>query len=205
MKKILAITAIASMALTSFGQGIIQFNNRDSSANPPVIAPIYLNTVGGTPLAGTGYRAALYGGASTSTAFSLVGGSLTGGTGLSLLVSPTTGAGAVDFRTGAAAGYVNVGVDAARTVPTVNWGGTGLFQVVAWEGTYATLAEALAANAAFGFSNPLTLTLPTGPTDQVLTKLVGLNSFAVAAVPEPTSFALAGLGAAALLIFRRRN
>jgi hypothetical protein len=48
--------------------------------------------------------------------------------------------------------------------------------------------------------NSLTGTPPPPPVDSL--QRIGLN---VQIVPEPTTFALAGLGAAALLIFRRRD
>jgi len=56
-----------------------------------------------------------------------------------------------------------------------------------------------------GASNPLTLTLPTGPTDPNLTYLVGLQPIHIILVPEPGNLAVAGLGVAALLLFRRGN
>ena len=120
----------------------------------------------------------------------------------------------VNFRSGTAApaapGYVTV-TGPARVVPGVDWGGSALVQMVAWQGNYDTWAAAFAAwqagtaDVKIGASNPLTLTLPSAPTSPVLTYLTGLQPFAIVAVPEPTMFALAGLGAAALLIFRRRN
>lgn len=49
-------------------------------------------------------------------------------------------------------------------------------------------------------------TLPSIATGQTLPGyLDGMASFAVSQVPEPSTFALAGLGSAAMLIFRRRK
>jgi len=50
----------------------------------------------------------------------------------------------------------------------------------------------------------ITLTSSTDPTIQSLDS-VGMAAFTVSSVPEPSTFALAGLGAAAMLIFRRRK
>ena len=105
----------------------------------------------------------------------------------------------VGFRTGPAAGYLNVGSNAARAISLVSWGQQALVQVVGWYGKYNSYAEALDAFAPVGFSAPLTVTLPAGPTDPNLAKLVGLQSFAIG-IPEPSTFALAGFGAAALWV-----
>ena len=110
----------------------------------------------------------------------------------------------VGFRTGPAAGYLNVGSSAARVIPDVDWGQQALVQVVGWRGDYDSYQEALDGNAPVGFSAPLTLTLPRGPLDPNVANLVGLQSFAIG-IPEPSTFALAGFGAATLWLLRRRK
>ena len=203
MKKLLVLGLLASLTWSAMGQGIVFFNNRVTGS---VDAKIYLDTIGGPALSGadTSFKAALLGGAVGSTASSLAG----IGT-LKQLSNPETGVSAVAFRTGAAAGYVssvNTGRDSQLA-----YGSTGIFQVVAWQGNYTTWAEAYAAalvpgsNVKIGFSNPVTVTVTANQTDTATPYLVGMNSFAIALVPEPSSMALAGLGAAALLIFRRRK
>ncbi len=115
-----------------------------------------------------------------------------------------------NFRAAPNAGSVTV-VSASRVLNDVNWGQQGLVQMVAWQGNYDTWAAAFAAwqagtaGVALGASNPLTLTLPTGPTDPNLTYLVGLQAFSIITIPEPTTLALAALGAVALSIFRHRK
>lgn len=222
MKKILAIGALASLTLSAFGQGQVSFNNRNTTATPnPINSALYLDTVGGVLLAGTDtqFRAALLGGATTGTP-AFVPGSRTNSTAngtvpaagnLSLLASPASGATWATFRTGTLAGFFATGTDTARD-SGLAYGSTGLFQVVAWNGGYNTWAQAYAAWVAgtpgvrIGASNPLTLPVTQGPTDLAVPTLQGLESFAIVTpVPEPSTFALAGLGAAALLIFRRRK
>lgn len=99
------------------------------------------------------------------------------------------------------------------------------FQVQIRPSTYATAAAAAAAGAAFGYSDIFQARASSTPaynsivatgspafstwmpgTAAVLGASVPGSMGAIAViVPEPSSFALAGLGAAALLIFRRRN
>jgi hypothetical protein len=209
MKKILAIGALATLTLSAFGQGQLTFNNRVLTVTPNVSAPVYIDVVGsGTNGAASGatVRAALLGGSTSGTPAS----ASTAGT-LALLVSPSTPATWATFRTGTLAGFVAVGTDSARN-SGLAYGSTGLFQMVAWEGTQDTWAAAYAAwqsgQIRAGFSNPIQSAVTTGPTDLAVPALQGLNPFAIGfnvVVPEPSSFALAGLGAAALLIFRRRK
>lgn len=205
MKKLLTLAALASLTLSAFGQGQVLFNNRATSATPPLNSPIYLDVVGGVKLEGATYRAALLGGAVGSVATSL-----SGIGNLATLASPNSGATWVTFRTGGTfGGAVAVGSDGARILPTVAYGQSAVLQMVAWAGNYTTWADAYAAGMAaqtkFGWSNPITITTSTSLTDPNLPVLQGLNSFAITLVPEPSSMALLGLGAAALMIFRRRN
>lgn len=204
MKKILALTAVATLAISAFGQGIVQFNN---------LSPTRFNirdSDGTTGLAGSGFRAALLGGAVGSTAWSVSTSGVVSGSGLSLLTSPDTGNSWLSFRTGAGAGVV-AGGDPNRTVTGVNWGGSAVIQMVAWSGTSADWSSAVSAaltpgsGVRIGASNPITVTLPTGPTDPNLAYLVGMQSFNIIAVPEPSTLALLGLGAVSLLAIRRRK
>jgi hypothetical protein len=204
MKKLLTLAAMAGLTLSAFGQGQINFNNRVTSVTPAISAPVYLDVVGGTLLSGsdTSFHAALLGGATTGTASS----ASAIGT-LSLLASPSTAATWITFRTGTLAGFVAVGTDSARD-SGLAYGSTGMFQMVAWQGTETTWAAAYAdwKNGLIkaGWSNPITSAVTTGPTDLAVPNLTGLQSFAIA-VPEPSTFALAGMGVAAMMIFRRRK
>jgi len=86
--------------------------------------------------------------------------------------------------------------------------------VVGWTGTAADFATAASQGALLGWAGS---TLSTGgmgwqnPTGTALLPAVvsrtatTFNGLVLAPIPEPSTFALAGLGAAALLIFRRRK
>ncbi len=82
--------------------------------------------------------------------------------------------------------------------------------MVAWDNSstlYPTWAQASVAWAAgtiaAGKSGPFNVALIGG--DVNLPPNIGVTSFNLYMVPEPSTFALAGLGAAAMLIFRRRK
>jgi len=95
--------------------------------------------------------------------------------------------------------------------PVVDTGlalGAATIQVRAWydPNHNTTFAQAVSAGLNAGSSAILNINLVdnTSPLVQSLDS-VGMAPFTVSAVPEPGTFALAGLGAAALLIFRRRK
>jgi len=113
------------------------------------------------------------------------------------------------FRTGTGAGVLvattatlaNVAKDAA--VATV--------QVFAWDNTSGSYASAASAWSAWqagtisgGVSGKINLSAIGGDLTAP-PNVTGLQSFNLYSVPEPSTMALAGLGAAALLIFRRRK
>lgn len=81
--------------------------------------------------------------------------------------------------------------------------------VIGWAKSFgADPATAMGAGAPVGFSAPITYTLGSTAAPGGTLGLAGISSFGVAPVtpvPEPTTFALLGLGAAGLLIFRRRK
>ncbi len=164
------IFACLSAPLARSQQGNVIFNNRIVSDG--IAAPVYDEVVGGTMLAGTAYRAQLYGGPVGTPENQL----------------QPTGA-AVDFRTGTASGYVNVGLDATRSIPGVTPGNEALVQIRAWTtatgATYEQARGKFAAGSKVGRSNVLTITTPPN----VLwppASLSGLQSFAIKAPTMPT-------------------
>jgi hypothetical protein len=201
------LTVICSallVAFQAFGQGQINFNNIVSTANPPVNAKIYFDSVFGFSPSGTDstFRAALLGGPTNGipSSYNFKGN-------LSLLASPYTAATWTTFRTGANAGYVAVGTDGARD-SGLPYGSTGMFQVVFWQGTETTWNQAYADFQAglisAGGSNPLILTTSQSVNDPNIPNLVGLTSFS-RFVPEPTAFNLMVLGFGSWLLYQRRR
>jgi hypothetical protein len=92
-------------------------------------------------------------------------------------------------------------------------GGSAMVFLIAWSNAFATPALAAAGNSPLGWSGVFrydyanNTTQPTSIGTQAVLNGPGDAHFGVipVAVPEPTTFCLAGLGAAAMLIFRRRK
>jgi len=210
MKRNLLTVFVSCIGIGVFAQGQVQFRTYYAGSTPPVDAKVYWDD-GIIPLDNSNpeWRAALLGGPTTLTAYRF---SPEYGGNLPMLHNPaTTTLTWVNFRGSPNQGYVSV-TGVAREIEGVNWGGTALVQMVAWQGPYTTWTDAFYAvmsgtgvGVMIGVSNPLTLTLPSSPVDPNLTYLQGLQSFTLVYVPEPSALALSGLGAAVPLILRRRN
>lgn len=95
---------------------------------------------------------------------------------------------------------------ATLAVPNVAVGTTATLEVLAWTGNYNTYAAAAAAGQYVGttgaFSNP---TGGNGAPPAPPSGLGGLPALVLTPVPEPTTFAMMGLGLASVLAFRRRK
>lgn len=177
MKKLLVALAAVLVSVSVSAQGLVTFNNRTPTGDARVTRP------DGTG-AGAGITAALY----LNT-----GGTLT-------MLSPTT-----TFRTSAAAAFfVNAVND--LVVPGVGPGANATLRMRAWEG--ASYEAAAAGNTLLrGESNDITLALggiPAGAPPIPTPGLSGLQGFQLVAIPEPSTIALGVLGAAALLLRRRK-
>lgn len=211
-KTIIALLAVGTAA-SVLAQGTITFNNRVSGTiftrvyapqvgNPAVAQ--YGNTATDTPagsavytgagLAGSAWTAQLWGAAGADVAESSL-----------VAASPTT-----TFRTTAS----TVGQVSAVTVTLTGVAKdapAATIQMRVFPSTYATWAAAETAWKAdttqsiwIGKSMPFNVALIGGDVNTP-PNLVGLTSFSlIANVPEPSTFALLGLGALGMLIFRRK-
>lgn len=191
MKKLLVTLSAVAFAVGAFAQGTISFTTF-STANG-VNAKVF-NDDKVTPLAGSSFYAQLYAAQGAGASAS----SLQAGT-------PTT-----TFRTGSAAGYVNLTTVSFNNIAKDFAGFT--VQMFVWDnssGLYNTWEQAKVAYEAkqikAGWSSLLSFNSKIGGDQTSPPYLTGLQSFNIAMIPEPSSMALAGLGAAALLIFRRRK
>ena len=185
MKKLIATTLLCTAAgLAAYAQGTVNFANVGAGFNAPVV----LND--GTTKAGAGYTAVLMAGPSAS----------------SLTQIATT-----PLLTGAQAGFFLGGV---QSISTVAGGGTATILIDIYNsGAYSSFAAAQTANAPNAWAQSSMFTVTTGnpnaspPTTPGTFAPLGTTPIALnpGGVPEPSTFALAGLGAAALLFFRRRK
>jgi len=216
MKKLILAGCVISCAVSVLAQGTIVFNNHVVGS---VVAQIYApnpanptqqqlgNAANGFPVGSTVYGGALLAGAGFTA--QLWGFPTPNATTIQPVTSlvPATGYSTAGFRTGNAAGLWVTSTDAA-IIPGAGEGTLATLQVRAWDnqnGTITTWAAALTAGVNSGasalFNSPALGGISAPPN------LVGLQSFSLtgAITPEPSTFALAGLGAVALLIFRRRK
>lgn len=165
----------------SASQGTTQISGNTAAETQPGS-----QTYDGPVLQGTGFSAQLWAANGAGQAIDLL--------------TPVAGS-IVGFRSGATLGgtIVPLTLDIAQ-VPV---GGTGTFMLRAWDnagGTITSYAEAAVRGQSALFNVASLTTNPNIPPN-----MAEFQSFNIYAVPEPSTFILAGLGAASLLIFRRRK
>jgi hypothetical protein len=200
MKKLILTTLMTVAAVGAFAQGTVNFLNDTVTLSTPPDRFIRFGTgqgaLSGTPAFGTNIQVQLYYGASTAPEAALI---------------PVTSAPArLRASTSTAIGTWSAG--GFRTLTGFDFGaGTVNIQLRAWDITLGATYELAFQNPAFagslsGKSSVFQYLIPASsgaPGGDFVMK--NFQTFAVDAIPEPSTFALAGLGAAALLIFRRRK
>jgi hypothetical protein len=202
MKRILLTLAVVGLsALTMYGQGRVSFNNQSTfaPADAITIGALNMGAIGGNTgwgIGGDKYAIQLRyapGTFSTQGAFDaanpLSSGSFSGAAFLA-----NTG----DLAT--FSGFFDAGVVSAIGAP-----GTYTMQVLAWYNTgYATYDAASVAGANSGRSGLFQVNVTASPTPVNSTVFPGFQVTG-GIIPEPSTFVLAGLGIASLLLFRRRK
>ena len=221
MKKTFALTLVAaSLAVTSaFGQGYFTFASGKSqawdgfttgtasvstkvavsflwaAASTSTIMPISQSVANGTSATSTSYTAAQAWAAilNGSDAWTVAGNA---GASDAEVRQLTTSSGTVTYNLGNSFGVTGT---AAST--------TYSLMMVSYDQQYASLAAAALAGSAVGWSTVFQYSsvtqIGTGATMASLAP--GFGTFVPAAVPEPGTIALAGLGGLGLLALRRRN
>ncbi len=187
MKRLIRIWLLMCAPVLADAQGTVNFANLfPNLVNPVVNAPVY-ESDRNTPLSGSQFMAELLGGPSTDALASIA----------------TAG-----FLIGAGAGYFNGGAQVIGTVPP---GSTAWIQIRVWntasgnsypQAVASGLPNSWWQSAVFmviaggGFQGP-----PPTPLAGLGTSPVYLNGF----VPEPSTLALASIGAALALFGVRRR
>jgi hypothetical protein len=206
MKKlILSVTAVAGFSMASFAQGVIYFdgsNNSSTSLAATSEGEVFISGVLDTS---QDINVELLAGSSASTVTTPV---------VTLLLSVTQGstspatgqvlpAGSDITLYGSGVLYDNNGL--GYQISGTSSGATEYFEVEGWLGNYSSLAAAQAAGQKVGTTAPFAevLTSATGEANDI-EGMPALNLTATA-VPEPSTLAMAGVGLASMLIFRRKN
>lgn len=215
MKKLILAAITVTTAASVFAQGTVVFANRVASGTSHVYvggtAQIQGNGPGDIPAGTTDWSTYKLIGTSggqnpTNTFAQLLGAPGSGAAESSLLPGlPTT-----TFRTGGAAGNVVLTTASFANIPAD--AAVASFELVAWDNTsglYPTWAQASVAwqNGLImaGRSAEFNILSIGGAVNTPPNIEPGLTSFNIFSVPEPATAALAGLGAAAMLILRRRK
>lgn len=223
MKKLIIAACAITCAVSVFAQGTVNFANRTalginhvygpSSSNPALIltgqglADTPAGTVdyagAGMALIGAGGLTGQYGATTTFAQLLAANGANAPEASLTPQGATTT------FRTGTAAGNIaNITATLAGITPD---SATATFEMAAWDnssGLYPTWTQASAAwkagLIAAGVSGTFNVNAIGGSVNTPPNFLI--PSFNLSAgVPEPSTFALAGLGLAAMLVLRRRK
>ena len=181
MKKVIVATILGLAAANSFGQGSILFDNYSQGTyNQVVWGPGVPGHTPGTAVNDVAVQLQLYFGEGAGLTFGQLTAGVTASVDLARQLNWTAGDG----------GWFS---GATQVLPTWAAGDVFTFAIVAtgpgnYQGTSALWSESTAIHG--------TMASQSG--------FLNFPGLAVT-VPEPTTFALAGLGSAALLIFRRRR
>ncbi len=210
MKKTLLTSCLALAAVAAFAQGTINVGNGLSGGRFPIYGPqvgsetvqVVGNSSLSQPAGATDYTGGLLSGDRYMIEFWAGPSSAVDFSGLTLIT-------ATAFRTAANATALPNGLTFTVTaaVPGVGAGELAKAAVRAWDtqsGATYDLATTRGASALFT-TGQLGGTPAGGGAPLTPPNWVGQSFSLVGVVPEPTSMALAGLGAASLLIFRRRK
>ena len=187
MNKFAYLVVASALAVSAFGQGSINLNNRGLAL---------VNDASGKPLTGTSFVAQVWYGASAST--------------LTSSFAPSPFRASTTTYPGSWNPAATGGPGAIATLTGFAPGSTVTLQVAVWDSAIAGVgaAQALSNTAGTGLSQTFTYAIPADPL-AIPGGMEGLKSFNLAAaggpvVPEPTTIALGALGAAALLLRRRK-
>jgi hypothetical protein len=195
MKKlILSVTAIAGMSLASYGQGITFADNSGAT---------YDTTINGAANTTQDLNLELLYGTSAGNVTTPIVTLLLNAVGTPTPGVPTAIGGVYNGVTDIS--FLGTIADPSGTTYTLPGGVTDYFQVLAWTGSSTTYPGATP-GATDGASAIFTESIPAGSTAfPADVSNVGVVGLVTNVVPEPSTLAMAGVGLASMLIFRRKN
>jgi len=196
-KQILTGILALGMAVGASAQGLVTFDNANANPAAGPSATTFGNIFVNGALLNQDINLTLLGGSSSSNLTTYV----------TLLLKDGSAAG-----DNTALGNLGQFLDPSGGVYAINGvplGAAGTFEVEAWLGLDTSYAAALADGSAAGTSGIFTSVTGGNGTPALPPNSVGdgMPSFNVVPTisPEPTTFAMLGLGAASLLLFRRKK
>lgn len=214
MKRNLLTLSLIALAASALGQGTVLYYNTGTGLKAPIYGQSSLdstlsltgNTSTGAPVGSQVYASM------TTLSGATFRAQLFGATGVAAEAQLGAATTVNTFRAGLYAGYLGVATATINAIAPDAASAT--LQLRTWDnssGLYPTWAEAevawLRGEIAAGKSPLFTQTGGIGGGTLSPALPLGLRSFNIykMPIPEPSTFVLAGLGAAALLIFRRRK
>ena len=219
MKKAILAIALVATGLSSFGQGYFLFTTGtrqvwDTIAGTPVtykpdagLNVAFLWAPSGTTAAITGLAASSTTNGTTSVSYATAWSDILGANG-GYTLAVNAGTSATVVQTTSSVGGVSYNGAGTFLVTGTTAGSSYSFYAIAWSNAYSTPQAAQTAGAAVGWSSVFTYATGALPNSTPLNfSGSGMNAFGLAGapVPEPGTIALAGMGIASLLAFRRRN
>jgi hypothetical protein len=197
MKKsvLLGIMGLAAGAATTYGQGFIALDNYDSAVNPLITYGAGSGGTVGAGVTGGAWTVGLYFASSAVTGDASSGnGLVSGNLGLGSGLGSTT-----PFFSGAQSGMFASGPAFQATAAAA--GGTVTIEVIAYDGSSYANSLNRGHSAAFTMPGNVGTVFPAFTGDY----MSAFSVTPVGPVPEPTTLALAGLGALASFVAYRRK
>jgi len=205
MKKlILSVTALSALSVGAYAQGTVTFDGKGNANTSPTATSGGEVFIGGVLDTATDINAELlYSSTGTAGTFSPV---------VTLLLSSSASAStpALGQISGAAGDVTNFkgklsdpsGNAYQFSNPAIAVGSTVFFEVEGWLGTSSTYDTTVAHGTTATFTEVLTSS--TAQPQANINNMPALN-LVTTVVPEPSTLAMAGVGLASMLIFRRRK
>lgn len=195
MKKLLVLALMAAAVVSASAQGRVTFATASPTANASFSTGAD-SPLGNVLVSGSGATATI-----RADLFWTAGTTTVGVDASSLNMSGNLNQA---FLTGAGAGFFAGGT---KTLVGAAAGEAIVAQIRVWDTAFGNYEAARQAQGAHWGSSFLFVITPTAAPTAAPNLPLGTAAFALNynPVPEPSSMALAGLGAASLLIFRRRN